>query len=221
MQNFPRKVIFTLLALALCSLAACRLKAPTVAEQQKLQEMGAFPSGPPPWVSTGARGATVGTWGLGGVGGGSYGSPTGAGGGRGGISRTLNKQESLQEIQQKRAAQVVKVDTPEQKSPLGRIEATCPNVERDVTAALTTEETEIRAAKYLALTIRCPSSWDLWLWLGKDYLKLNRNAEAGRAFEKVLNLNSGNAEATDLLLEVRKRQNLSVTPKSDSPTQAQ
>ena len=210
-----RKVTHFLLALALCSLIACRLKAPTVAEQQKLQEMGAFPSGPPPWVSTGARGATVGSWGLGGVGGGSYGSPTGGGGG---ISRTLNKQESLQEIQQKRAVQTAKVETPEQNSPLGRIEAICPNVERDVTAALTTEETEIRAAKYLALTIRCPNSWDLWLWLGKDYLKLNRNAEAGRAFEKVLSLNNGNAEATDLLLEVRKHQNLSVTPKSDTPS---
>jgi hypothetical protein len=92
-------------------------------------------------------------------------------------------------------------------SPLDRIAQVCPGAESSVKDALQTAATHARIPKYEKLTKRCPQSWDLWLWLGKDYESEQKLAEAGRCYERVLTLDYANEVAQALLANVRRRQN--------------
>lgn len=95
----------------------------------------------------------------------------------------------------------------EDGSPLDRIERECPGVESAVSAALRTEEASQRIRRYEDLTRKCPTSADLWLWLGKDYQSQGRLVEANRAFENVLVYDPGNEAARALLAVVRRTLN--------------
>lgn len=95
----------------------------------------------------------------------------------------------------------------EEVSPLERIEETCPGIESSVVEALQTTDVAQRIRKYSTLTSRCPHSWDLWLWLGKDYQSQGRMVEAGRCYERVLTLDYSNEVARALLAVVRKNLN--------------
>ena len=83
----------------------------------------------------------------------------------------------------------------------------CPGAEPAVKEALRTTTRASRIAQYVKLTSRCPQSWDLWLWLGKDYESDGRLVEAGRCYERVLTIDYGNEVAQALLANVRQRLN--------------
>jgi len=93
------------------------------------------------------------------------------------------------------------------KTPLHRIAKLCPNIEKETNTALLTTDVRQRIRAYESLVTRCPDSWDLWLWLGKDYSKSQQLVKAGRCFEKVLVLNPTNEEAQQLAAENRKKLN--------------
>jgi len=196
------KRVFLIASLML--LFSCGLRVPSADEQAKLEEMGAFPGGSPQWITTGVQ------------------SNKGAGG----LIPTSYKvpenttQESIETgFQEKRAAMtqtredLTYGDTDEpmmgdtEDSPLARINSVCPGMENDVNEAITTTVRAERIRKYEVLARRCPSSWDLWLWLGRDYLRDNKLAAAGRSYERVLVLNPNQAEADEQLRRIRARQN--------------
>jgi hypothetical protein len=90
-----------------------------------------------------------------------------------------------------------------EKSELDRITSKCANSEGDVTDALTTLDRTERIKKYRRLTNTCPESYDIWLWLARDFYAENRLAEATRAANQVLLLDSGNPHAAGLLQQIR------------------
>jgi hypothetical protein len=182
----------TLLPIALIALSGCRFKVPTKAEQAALVEMGAFPGGPPAWMSAAVGPHQRDSSGF--IP--EFFSPRG---------ETAEQRARLSGIVPAQST-AAKSASPAAVDPLSRIAALCPDVERDVNEAITTIELNDRVNKYVLLTQRCSGSSDLWLWLGKDYLKQNRMAEAGRAFEKVLVIDNNSDEARELLRAVRTRE---------------
>lgn len=218
-----RRAVLAFTILASAGLAAgCRIKSPTLEEQRALAERGAFGSGTPAWMSA-AAGVRSGSGG--GIGGGlipQVFSPPGdsiAGNTQQQAALRKSAEEALDE--QREAQQKLRTaddrttkatDTygsrsgaTEKESPLDRILAACPGIESQVNDALTTVDTDQRIAKYVQLTNRCSHSWDLWLWLGKDYQKKNRLVQASRCYEKALILNNQAEEAEQLLAESRKK----------------
>ncbi len=85
--------------------------------------------------------------------------------------------------------------------PLQRIERACPSSEKEVMHALGLTNVAARAQEYEKLVLRCPSSVDLWLWLGKDYDRSQRGDKAARCFQKALSLDPANQEARSLLAQ--------------------
>ena len=187
------------------SLCACRFKAPNLAEQKYLMEKGAFPGGVPDWVAT----------------------PTGSNSGlsfSGGLipqtftqtpranSGVPTAAESASSAGTFQTPDALKEKTPVAEpaapnTPLHRIAKVCSTLEKEVNTALVTTDIRQRIRAYESLTARCPDSWDLWLWLGKDYAKTQQLVKAGRCFEKVLILNPTNEEAQDLANENRRKLN--------------
>lgn len=215
-----RTIALTLAALFTLT-AGCRFKSPTVEEQKYLLEKGAFPGGVPPWVTTPTGGGALGGGGLfsGGLipqtftGTTLSNSQTGvpAAGGAGSSANVF--------VAPRIVAPPVKTveHEPEKDSPLERIATLCPSIESEVSSALITTELRARIRKYESLTTRCPDSWDLWLWLGKDYEKNGEPVKAGRSFERVLVLNNANKEASDLLAENRRK--LNAPGSADAPAE--
>lgn len=180
-----------------------------MAEQEKLMEMGAFPTGAPGWISPAARGESPGAAMSSGL-----------------VPLTFSAQPSQSSAvafttgsvtskafepppkpllpQANAAAQTAKIKS--LNSPLERIAANCPDIESSVSSALTTTEADIRIKKYEALTKRCPSSPDLWLWLAKDYLLTENFGKATQSAEAVLRIENQHLEARALLSEIRKAQ---------------
>lgn len=164
-------------------------------------QSGAFPSGVPSWVSPLAVGGMPGK-----------GSSVGI------ISDTVAYQASRQlEVRKRRRATTATAapksraegspqtnsehsDSVQPKSsPLDEIAAVCPGTDEMVSDALTTFNRNRRIQKLNALTRICPQPIHLWLWLGKDYSKLNQTALANYCFEEVLKREPNNEEAKDLL----------------------
>ena len=197
----PVRLICLVCCLSLC---ACRFKAPNLAEQKYLMERGAFPGGVPAWVAT-----PTGSSGLSLSGGlipetftqtprATSGVPTATESGS--SAGTFQTPEALKE-----KTPVAEPAAP--NTPLHRIGKVCSTLEKEVNTALVTTDIRQRIRAYESLTARCPDSWDLWLWLGKDYAKTQQLVKAGRCFEKVLILNPTNEEAQDLANENRRKLN--------------
>ena len=201
-------VRYSIVASSLLALASCSLRVPTPAEQAKLADDGAFPGGTPAWVS----GAVAGPRADAGAIPQQFAAPLAA------QSAALpyeNEGEQIvtEKLNAKASASTSAPEAEAADSPLGRITHACPSVEADVREALVTTELSERTKLYAGLVKRCPSSADLWLWLGKDYLAADDLDNAARAFEKALTFDHDNAEAKSLLSNVGKRQQSATTKK--------
>ena len=189
MNKFSTVAAFTFLALG-----ACRFESPSVEEQQYLAGQGAFAGGSPAWVSTAVQGKKAPNLIPE-----SFAAPDAI---RGRLSSDLldeQRQKSLELAAKEKAAPQKSVPD---ASPLNRINQVCPGVESSVNDALTTVDLNERIGKYASLTSQCSSAYDLWIWLGNDYLKAERIPEAKRAFDQALVLNPGNTEASQGLDKV-------------------
>ena len=184
------------------AITGCTFRVPTVAEQEKLLEMGAFPTGAPAWISPAARGESAGSAVSSGI-----------------VPVTFSAQPSQSsavafstgevssnafEPPQPRLPTPVAVTKP--PSPLERIAAACPDIESAASSALTTTEPDIRIKKYESLLKRCPESTDLQLWLAKDYLRTGSYARATQSVEAVLRIENQHLEARAHLAEIKKAQ---------------
>lgn len=203
-----------LIGISAALFCSCRFKIPSQGEGQALAEAGSFPSGAPIWVKTPegkdpARASNAGLIPR------SYGAPQQvqsaralAPQARGSERERLDEEEDRQLREERRfGARVPQEEGDgdlvemEEESPLDRINRVCPGTEDGVSDALGTVNATERIRKYEQLVRRCPSSADLWLWLGKDYQSAGRRQEARRAFERVLVIDRDN-EAAKALLKV-------------------
>ena len=217
--------LIQLLVVAVLCLSACRFKAPTGGEGQELKTRGAFPTNIPAWVnqnrddnpslskSSGiipehytAPPATITTIE-------SINESEGTPGSRAEKAKAekarLEKERSAgaDETLGAQEDQTVNSVDPEDKSPIGRIEALCPGTESSVSEALRTENIDQRVLKYKALTDKCPDSSQLWVWLGKDYESRGELADAVRAYERALIADPSDRDAAGRLASVRDRIN--------------
>jgi cytochrome c-type biogenesis protein CcmH/NrfG len=87
-------------------------------------------------------------------------------------------------------------------TPLHRIASQCPNIEREVTEALTTTERDARMQRYKELVGKCAGSSDLWLWLGRDQKEAGLLTDALSSLEEAVRLDPQNIEAQTLRNEV-------------------
>jgi tetratricopeptide (TPR) repeat protein len=199
--------------LLLLATSSCRFKLPNTSEGQLLAKQGTFPKGLPDWVKTpdemGA--AEVGREGLVPQ---TFGAPkvvqtaNQAQANTGIASATDEREERMERVKLQRAAEPAPSTTAEaEQSPLDRVETTCPGTEKDVSAALQVENVMNRIEAYESLTNRCADSSDLWFWLARDYQEAGKNAQAIRAYEKVLVLDPKNQAARALLDEARTKGN--------------
>ncbi len=211
-----RKYLIFVAALLLCSLCSCRFKAPTQSEGQAFAKAGAFPNGLPGWVqppegSSAARREDAGIIPR------SFGPSIQAKRSRSLAPQSRDDNREDVEERKRKVAEVRQQQLEEQQksstsienqadeSPLDRIERMCPGLESGVSDALRTENTTKRIRKYSKLTRRCPSSADIWFWLGKDYETAGRYQEAARAYERVLALDHDNDVARALLKVVKEK----------------
>jgi hypothetical protein len=209
------------IALALISATSCRFQSPNASEGQHLVNTKVFPAKVPPWVmqSKDSPRQPVADAGLVPQ---SYSAPPivkeNAASVPNPVADTIEGKEiaSTPATEEKAKAEKEKEKNPatlnpeesrKELSPLDRIALVCPGAESAVKDALQTAAVAARVQKYEKLTKRCPQSWDLWLWLGKDYESENKLAEAGRCYERVLTLDYENEVAQALLANVRRRQN--------------
>lgn len=177
--------------------SGCRIVVPSVEEQKYLAAQGAFAGGAPAWVSTHVRPSESSS----GLIPESYSSPNSI---RGDLaSDRLVEQEQQQVVAGAVAPQSDEKPVP--TSPLDRIAAVCPGIDKAVNDALTTVELEQRIAQYSNLTVQCSGSSDLWIWLGNDYLKANQIPQAKRAFDQALIVEPTNADAKNGIDEVNRR----------------
>lgn len=93
----------------------------------------------------------------------------------------------------------------ETDGPLQRLERLCPNLEKEAVQALQISDLGQRIKAYERLAVQCPTSPDLWLWLGKDYDRGERMEKAQKCYQKVLALEPANAEAKQLLAAQERR----------------
>ena len=189
-------------------LFGCRIKSPSLEEQQALVQRGAFPSGTPGWLAapTGVSNP-ISAGGFIPTGFSAPSSGTVAGGASAAAERKTAELEYAAKQKAEAARQAELRGEVKKDSPLARIETVCPGLESQVTDALTTTGLDERLQKYVRLTSRCSNSWDLWLWLGKDYQKKKQLVQASRCFEKSLIINAQNPEAEELLAKTRKELN--------------
>lgn len=203
---------------ALLAAGGCRVKSPTLDEQRELVRRGAFPSGTPGWMASQTGLGTQGRAGFGGLIPQVFSTPAESTSGSSQLLATIEQQTAERErrLQQEqldrqraddRSTQALSATgvKDEKDSPLNRINRACPGIESQVNEALTTIDIEQRIAKYVTLTNRCPHSFDLWLWLGKDYEKRNKLVQASRCYEKALVLNNQSEEASRLLEQSRRK----------------
>ena len=200
---------YSIVASSFVLLAGCSLRVPTPAEQAKLADDGAFPGGTPAWVSAAVAGPSADAGSI----------PQHFKAPKATEAAQLsyeNEGERIvaEKVTAKPAAPTTNNSEAEAAdSPLNRITRSCPSVEADVRQALITPELDQRTKMYAGLVKRCPSSADLWLWLGKDYLAADDLDNATRSFEKVLTYDHDNAEAKSLLSNIGKRQQSATTKK--------
>jgi len=196
-------------AIFVLGFTAC-IKVPTVKEQEELVKRGTFPTGVPAWMSK--RGAyrrfpSAGS-GLIPV---SFGTSAAVDVAHPSVALAEARMEAEISSLRKRVDSLIADTDKQSESPLSRIAAICPGLEDVVNDAVTTiavenDEIDRKIKKLSLLTRRCPTSWDLLLWLGKEYQRRGRIVDATRCFEQVLSLDSGNKEAALLLKKLRERE---------------
>ena len=211
-----RKYLVSAAVVLLCSFCSCRFKSPTQSEGQAFAEAGGFPNGLPAWVQP-LEGSDPARLGKAGIISRSYGpsiqverSRAQAPQARASYREELEEERRQVAAVRERRAELESsdssgVDNKADESPLDRIERSCPGLESAVSEALRIENTNARILEYSKLTRRCPSSSDLWFWLGKDYDSAGRHQEAARAFERVLALDKDNDVAKALLKVVQEK----------------
>jgi tetratricopeptide (TPR) repeat protein len=198
--------------LILLSMTSCRFKFPSAVEGNELKQSGVFTGSVPAWINQNEDPAP---------------SPVATGGnipqtykesptvrssretvpsaaGRASVGVKQRLEDAKKEKEAKLQSSGTDSDSAD-KSPLLRVEDTCPGSEAAVTAALTEENQSARVAKYESLTSRCPESIDLWLWLGKAYDSGKQYADAMKAYDRALLLDPSNDEAKGLKAESRRR----------------
>ena len=163
----------------------CRIKSPTLQEQQALAQRGAFGVSTPAWVARQARASsTLGRAASGGFL--SISAPESK------VRPNITDQEDRLAIAKKRPAKDV-------LSPLEKLTNDCKGLEAQITDALTTTDVIERVAKYEYLVSKCSSAEQLLIWLAEDYLTLRDFSAARRTINQILVLNSQSKEAQALL----------------------
>lgn len=205
-SSIKRKALIILISIiAFGSQFACRFVVPDEREQQAMLSKGMFPRGAPAWFGgilvkqrqrkmqspLKASGLIADSFSLDDVG-----DP-------GGANFIREQRETLASASPKEELN----DSGEKKdSPLNRIAAVCPGLEKNAGDAMITLDREERLSKYKMLTVRCPDSYDLWIWLAKDYFELGFYDKSSMALSRVLAINPGNSDAMGLRSLLRKRQ---------------
>ena len=187
----------------------CRIRVPSVEEQQALVAQGAFPGGVPPWVVSGG-GAASGKR-MSGVIPSNY-LPSKSESKLSGFSaegvdadqkesRTKDSAGDLKTTQPTSSENtlIAKTQGKGVDSPIQRVQEVCPGTEAKVADAIITDEPSLRLKKFQDLTTQCRNSEDLWFWLAKEYLTEGRLQEAKSCLEQVLMLNRQHKEAYGLL----------------------
>ncbi|MCC6954665.1 MAG: hypothetical protein IT290_11150 [Deltaproteobacteria bacterium] len=180
-------------SLAILSLATgCRFESPDFEEQRFLASQGAFALGPPSWTALDV-GATRMNSGLIPE---TYGPPDQIRGSLASDALVASQEAQWKldgEQREKERTEPVVEEAPQ--SALDRIVTMCPQIENDLTGALSTGEPTERVQKFETLTERCPESRDLWLWYASDSARLGRIAAAKRGYDRVLSISPGDADA--------------------------
>ena len=196
--------VFSLLLITV----SCRIKNPSLQEQEKLIQDGAFPGGVPPWVVTSSHPEINRNY--------SGTIPNRFSSVNREQQRTLGERQD-KEPEQNKEQQAEVAQSPTQaidssvkqprghisNSPIQRINEVCPGIEGPVSEAVVTEDSAERLVKYKSLVAQCNRSDDLWFWLGKEYLTEGNMQEAKNCFEQVLILNREHREAAGLLNQIR------------------
>ena len=192
-------------------LGGCRLVIPSPDENQALLQRGTFVGDTPAWAAQGAAlGSKRSSIGMGIM-------PTSFSSspltspitvGDSAFSKTLaeKKAENYQKkitAEQSTAADSNVATAQSASSPLSRITAICPGLEKSVTDAITTVERPLKLRKLESLTARCQGSADLWYWLGVEFEAVGRYGEAERTLNLALSFMPEMKEATTLLAKVR------------------
>ncbi|MDD2943564.1 MAG: tetratricopeptide repeat protein [bacterium] len=191
-----------LILMLLLTVTACSLRFPTVAEEQKLVSDGAFPGGVPGWIPK-----TVGIATAADV---AYES--------GAIPTSFARQESSMgmptavnyraAVQKSRSAvQDESEEKVDDKDLIGKVLVDCPNIERQLTLALTEIDAPRRVGMFERLTAICPRRAELWLWLGDAYQKDGKFVAARGAFERALMVSPDNAQASASLQNLKGQNN--------------
>ncbi len=157
---------------------------PTVDEQKALLQGGAFAGSVPVWVAKPAAG----------------GAHTKRSSGslipETGFSFDSGSDEKINIVE---SSSRNETDDANVDSPLNRISSLCPGIESEVNQAILSTDIVERVKKFELLRSQCPSSPDIILWLGEDYISLNDFTAARRTINEVLSLDSSNKRAKELL----------------------
>ena len=178
--------IFTFSLALGAMLVGCRIKAPTLEEQQALSEQGAFGTGTPNWVARSTAGSSRSSGGFL-----SISAPEGV------IppTRVVDSRDRLSIAKTRSEKKTL--------SPFEQLAEDCPGIESDVNDALTTMDVIERVSKYEMLISKCRDNEQLLLWLAEDYILLNDFSEGRRTVNKILTLNSDSQQARELLRQIQ------------------
>lgn len=193
MRQIDRRALL-LTAFVLVSFSACRIKAPTLQEQQALAEKGAFGTGTPAWVARQARASS----GIGQSSSGGFLSIT--------APESRIAAPNIEEKVQNRIARANTRPTEESLSPMEKLTNDCQGLDSQINEALTTVDDIERIEKYEKLVAQCSSSEQLLLWLAEDYLQLRDFAEARKTVNRILVINAENQEAVELMRKINSDQ---------------
>ncbi len=182
-----KKILLVLLVLLIQ--ASCSFKPASGAAAQAMIDNGAFPGRAPEWI-TNSRKIQAQNYDT------NFGSPIG---GARSTSRNVLDRRAEAEKKQKSVVEVV------EKQPLDKIIEVCPSIEQELSKALITVEPNARIKKYESLTRRCPSSADLWIWLGNDYLAVGDYINANSCALKAFSIDARSKEASELMEKAGKR----------------
>jgi len=179
-------------------LEGCRLRAPTIGEQQELISRGAFGRGVPQWVASPSIGGSPDLARTGSVIPQQFEVPEFA-------STPESNYQAAQEIK-KLEDKKREDDKDKQKAePLGedaqaeKILKKCPHAEGRLHLARGMSDPRERLDGLYRVASVCRDSEELWLWIGNVHRTLSENAEANRSYERSLILNPNNKQAKEAL----------------------
>lgn len=193
------------LILATGIISGCSFSAPDFKQQQELSARGSFAGGTPEWVLRPRQGVADVQPPQQGLIKTSY-TTTGIGRDYKAAERMSTELPAVtaaeREALRKGGAKVA----PEAVGPLNKLVEKCPFVEDKTRETLLMEDTDARISSWNSLISQCPSGSALYYWLGQDYEKSGKLAEAGRNYEQALTLDRLNVDAAAALDALRKAQ---------------